>query len=160
MLDEAGVAQELQSGFKTVTVDTSIIIDTKTINCPTGGYVLAVYSAEFNFFHVNGASSIYTIWLSLNGKAFTGSIRKVVEFHSGMPHGANRMIVSLNYIFTVDSGNQTINLVADRATGHPNYTFDDRVLSLVFIPTAYGTLSKSGASTDLLEIDLEGEVIE
>lgn len=160
ILDETGVAQSVESAAITYLGDSPEIVDTKTINCPSSGYVLAIYSAEFSFSHVNGASSVYTMWLSSNGTIIDGSISKNIRWPADMPTGSPDMIVSLNYIFTVSSGNKTINVVIDSNPGDPDYVIDDRVLSLVFIPTAYGTLSKSGASSDPLEIETENEVIE
>ncbi|MCH9032526.1 MAG: hypothetical protein IIB00_09755, partial [candidate division Zixibacteria bacterium] len=120
--------------------DAFTIISTRVINCPTSGYVLAIASVEFGFSHVNGASSVYNLWLSQSTTQPTGHQKNIV-WPSTYPTGTVRMIVSVNHIFSVGSGNQTVNIVTDRGTGDPTYFVDDKTLSLIFIPTAYGTVT-------------------
>ena len=138
--EEPGIAQRTSPGPLTITNDVPNVIDSRAINCPSAGYILAVYSAEFRFSHVTGASSVYTIYLSNNGTSFVNSVQKNIIWASTNPSATNYFIVSLNHIFPAVAGLNTINLVADRSTGDPDYTFDDRILSLVFFPTAYGTV--------------------
>ena len=104
----------------------------RTISCPSAGYVLAT-------------ASFTVLELSLSDTSFTAGLTDNV----GIPLASNEYqdtvlahkyrTVTVHGLFTAAAGNKTVWLnINPNDLGH-EFSFSAAHLTLVFIPTAYGT---------------------
>lgn len=110
----------------------------RTITVPAAGYVLAMGSVQVNTPHVNGAQSFATFGVS---NAF-GTLPTHQDFALAIPDvaptGNYSTPVTVQSLFTVGPGANTFYLMGDLSAGSMSVT--DRQLTLIFVPTAYGTV--------------------
>ncbi|HEY6866936.1 MAG TPA: hypothetical protein VI792_06750 [Candidatus Eisenbacteria bacterium] len=114
----------------------------RTITVPAPGYVLVIGSLQANATHVSGAQSFASFGVS---NAF-GTLPAHQDFALSVPDVAPTATystpVSPHSLFTVGAGANTFYLIGHLGTGSMNVT--DRQLTLVYLPTAYGTVVAPG----------------
>lgn len=135
-----------EPGLATAIVDGVTILDgdpqaiaTRTINCPTNGYVVATATVEFKNPPFNAAQTI-TWGISRSTTGYTDFTALWTDHlpATGAPLHVNPPC-SATAVWTVSTGNNTFHLLAERSgTGFPEAL--DPHLILMFFPTAYGTV--------------------
>ena len=142
--DEAGVASTASGSVSLTAVGATIDnITSATISCPTNGYVLAIGTIEASVGHVFGIDSAINFGVSDVSQTYSTSQDIELRIDANMPVGNYDYPVTVHGVFPVNAGNRTFYLVGDQnSTGHSVTAFDP-TLSLIFVPTNYGSVSGS-----------------
>ena len=156
MLNEPGVASEAFSGSVTLSQNTATIdnIISRTINCPTDGYVLAIATAEVSIDHKQGVSSTANFGLSTLAASLSSTQDIELRLDNALPDGLYDAPVTVHGLFPVSAGARTIYFNGDQNSLGHDIDVLDSTLTCVFFPTAYGTADSSRPVN--LEPDLEG----
>ncbi|MFI4896282.1 MAG: hypothetical protein ACIARR_00480 [Phycisphaerales bacterium JB059] len=143
MLNEPGVAFRASSGGATLTPNASTIdiIDQRTINCPTSGYVLVIATAEADISHANFQSSYANFGVSNSAGSLPGAQDVELLLGTTLPGGSYDFPVTVHGVFSVSAGNNTFYFLGDQNSTSGTFDMNDVSLSCLFIPTAYGTIS-------------------
>jgi hypothetical protein len=145
MLNEPGVArnQHLTTVYLTGATD---VITSRTITVPAAGYVLALGSCELGVAHVTGVVSRARVGLS-STTSLPVSQQCEQYVHLSIPSGYQTDVVSSHELFTVGSAaTYTFYYLAEEIVG--TWSVDKTVMTLVYIPTAYGTVALAGREGD------------
>ncbi len=148
--DEPGVAHYATSSYYGQNISGPHKLITRTINCPTSGYVLAIGSAycELNKF----LSSIkYSIGMQVSDSSVYDikSPRRTFSLPIDATQGYYDASLSQQLIYYVSAGNNTFYLHSYIWTPSTTYQYiHDYALSLLFVPTAYGTMTYPAPETD------------
>ncbi|MFQ5606942.1 MAG: hypothetical protein ACE5GA_03265 [Candidatus Zixiibacteriota bacterium] len=145
MGDEPGVAQNV--GTASISTTTLTSLSSRAIVCPTSGFILAIASCEASVNHISGLTSSALFGVSRSATSAPADQDKELRIASTVTGGIRDFVVSAQKIFNVASGVNTIHFVGRKtlSTG-PGWTLNDITLSLVFIPTSYGTVTETPPS--------------
>ncbi|MFO0840004.1 MAG: hypothetical protein U1D55_15965 [Phycisphaerae bacterium] len=145
--DEPGVASAIDTTPDTVSTSITTLL-TRSITIPTAGYVLVWASGEANVTHSAGVSSTATFGVTDSTAAFPANQVGRLTLPAGAAAGTYRFQIAPHGLFSVASGVHTFSLIGQTATG--TWTADSMQLSLLFVPTAYGTVTSTarGSSSD------------
>lgn len=137
--DEPGVASSKDTAIYDVTSATPQSMISRTITPPTDGYVLALGQAAVRILHTQGTFTEGAIGLSDDGVNF-GSAQDVnLQITSNAASGNYSFPAHMNATFAAAEGTPlTIHIVAQETGG--NIRLEDLSLTLLFVPTAYGTV--------------------
>ncbi len=147
-LNEPGIASANEQATTALAQFATTIVESQTITAPSSGYVVAIGTLQLSIGHTNGTADSGSFAVSPDGSF--PLTRMVHQIASSAPTGQYYDIITVQAVYSVLSGVNTFNLLAQESLG--NYTVRNRQLSLVFIPTAYGTYeapSSPGGSDDL-----------
>ena len=142
IFDEPGVAGASDNSLITLSGPVETLLS-RTITVPADGYVLVAASAEIEIHH--GASySGASFGVSNSSSSFpTGG-----AIYHRVPAGATEGVwmpgVSVQWLFPVSAGANTFYFLADLMGG--TWRVYDRNLTLAYLPTAYGTVSRTVAA--------------
>jgi hypothetical protein len=140
LLDEPGVASNNNTGTITLSGPIESLVS-RTITPPSGGYILAMAGCYTQANHVTGTNSELQIGLSDVATAFGAAQDVNMRVPSGAPSGTYRFPSHMNAIFVASAGVPlTVHLVAEIVTG-TTLAVGDIALSLLYVPTAYGSVS-------------------
>lgn len=153
-LNEPGVASDVVAGANPLGV-LQENLGSRTITCPSAGYVLAIGSCGASANHVNGTQDRAIFGVSAAAVGFPAT--QDIEFNipSTAPTGAYEVPVSVQAIFSVASGANTFYFNAAETIG--DVTVNDATLSLLFVATDYGTVdppAPPGGNEDLTSIEI------
>jgi hypothetical protein len=137
--NEPGVASAaLEVGASLSTFPANVAI--RTITAPTSGYVFA--TAAISLFQDHTSPGSTHTWCSISDTSGTqlddGLVRASIA--GAAPSGAYGIPISLTRVFPVSAGPKTFYIVCERGS-NGSVGVEDRHLDLIFIPTAYGTVS-------------------
>lgn len=137
MLDEAGLASN-SSALDGISSASTIAL--RSITCPAAGYVLAIGTGTTEIIHNNGAFSSATVWLA-DSTGFSVS-EEVSDFRmsSNAPSGNYYAPYAVQEVFPVSAGLKTLYL---RGASNVTANAHDSKLTLLYFPTAYGTIAAS-----------------
>lgn len=143
MLNEPGIAFRASSGGATLTPDAATIdiIDQRTINCPTSGYVLVIASAEADISHTNFSTTNANFGVSNNSGSLPGGQDVELLLGNTLPGGSYDFPITVHSVFSVNAGNNTFYFLGDQNSSTGVFDMNDVALTCLFIPTAYGTIS-------------------
>eukprot|EP00913_Durusdinium_trenchii_P006242 g5854.t1 len=143
MINEPGIAFRASSGGATLTPNASTIdiIDQRTINCPSSGYVLVIASAEADISHVNFASTYANFGVSNSAGSLPGGQDVELLLGNTLPGGSYDFPITVHSVFSVNAGNNTFYFLGDQNSTSGTFDMNDVALSCLFVPTAYGTIS-------------------
>ena len=140
MLDEAGMSNNA-NGSPVATPTGATVTMSRSITAPTDGYVLAIATGELILNHVTGATSTIQYSVSRDCDA-TPTAPLTQQTNYGLPTGAAtgtyRVPSTVQGIFDVPSGTTTFCAYVNVTSG--SSSIDDQNLSLIFVPTAYGSI--------------------
>jgi hypothetical protein len=149
ILDEPGVANNNGEGAFAVTSTTETTILSRTITVPTSGYVLVLGSGQINFTHATGTISDYWFGVSDSSTAFPPTGNLGLEIDNAVPSGFFIFPVTGHGVFVVASGAHTFYLLAAKQSSTaPSASVFNAQLSLMFVPTAYGTVTGTVVNED------------
>ena len=139
--NEPGVASVNTTGGVGL-ADTPENVLVRTITAPTNGYVLAIANAEGVMYHVNGSDSRYVCTISDTSQTHS-LIQSTIFLAPALPTGSYNLPVAVSQIQAVTPGAHTFYLVcsANDVAGANNTGVRGRRLDLLFVPTAYGSVS-------------------
>lgn len=153
MLDEPGVASNLSTAMLSVgSARTNLL--SRTIVAPADGFILAIGTVEVRFSSDSaivwiGLTNDYTVWPT--SQQFMTTLRKSTPYDDAKT-------VTVSAIFPVVAGADVIYLVAScHAPGPTIPKAHNRYLSLLYVPTSYGTVSPPTASETVDAADFSEE---
>lgn len=137
MLNEPGAAN--------LTYDTTVFlsggvetVQARSITSPASGYILAIATAEFYLSHVYGTSTTVDVGLSDFSTGWPTSNDVDLVLPSAAATGTYRVPVTVHGFFETTAGSKTIYLLSNEQSGVAGAT--DINLTLIYLPTAYGTV--------------------
>ena len=140
IVNEAGAAS-FEEGGAGVTIEASpaiTVIASQSITVPTSGYVLAIATCQAQIGHVTGETMGANFGVSNNASIFPANQDVYLGFAGNSPTGTYNVPVTCSGLFQVSAGTRNYYMLGTTFGG--TYLAYDRQLSLVFIPTAYGTV--------------------
>jgi hypothetical protein len=139
ILDEPGAGSD--TGYPGVALDLTGNIDvmaSAAITAPSDGYALVIGSLQANLTHTETLVTYADFGVSNVSDAFSDSQELPAEISSAAPSGSYGFPVTSHAIFPVSAGSNTFYFLGDEGGG--TVTVNDVHLSVVFIPSAYGTI--------------------
>ena len=152
ILDEAGVSNNA-SGSPVSTPTGATVTISRSITAPTDGYVLAIATGELILNHTTGSTS--TIQYSVTRDCDASPTAPLTQqTNYGLPTGAAtgtyRVPSTVQGVFDVAAGTTTFCAYVNVTSG--SASIDDQNISLIFVPTAYGSvvsnLTEGGVERD------------
>jgi hypothetical protein len=145
--DEPGAAS-FADGAEIVLGHSATTIASQSIVVPGAGYVLAIGTANMALDHTTGTETRAVIGVSNSSLSFPGNQDSWVQIAASTPTGLFYLPGTFHGLFQVyDTGTYTFYMLGYAASGSSKCS--ERQLSLVYLPTAYGTvqpmLAASGA---------------
>lgn len=140
ILNESGVANDLSTSTSSLS-GTPSTLATQTITVPTDGYVLAIGSLQVNLVHSNGTQTYGEFGISQTNNSFPSHQDMAMIIPSSAPTGTFHLSTTVSGIFTVTAGAQTFYLLGEENSGV--VSANDKNLSLLFVPTNYGTVTSN-----------------
>ena len=139
--DEPGVASAAE-GIAVVSLDGTVqTIMSRSITLPLPGYVLVIGTGQANLGHANGTASNITFGVSDAAGAFPVNQDVAWSIPAAAPTGTYVSPVTVHGLFQVPLGLSTFYFLADENGG--TGSVNDMQLSLVYIGTAYGTVTST-----------------
>lgn len=146
-LDEPGIATNSDASANIAGGTVNIVL--RTINCPTAGYVVALASGSFNLSHSNGTLSQYRVWITeVNGGGAAGKPQATFITSGNAPAGNYGAPLSVQGAFAVPAGVTTFYLRGTEDIGSGLCSVENSSLTLMFFPTAYGTVTAFAPEND------------
>jgi hypothetical protein len=147
ILDEPGVAS-YADGSTSVACDAGLYttIGARSITVAASGYVLAIGTSSLMAYHTTGTDSETNIGISTSNSALPANQNVYVEFSSALPSDTYFHSLTVHGLFEVTAGTHTFYFLVHTGAGSPRFHALKRQLSLVFIPTSYGTVQPTAAS--------------
>ena len=119
----------------------------RTITPPGGGYVLALGQCVARINHTNGTGTSGAVGLSDDGVAFGTAQDVNLQISANAGSGSYSLPAHLNGVFPATAGVPlTIHLVGSEASGVID--IEDVSITLLYVPTSYGTVSPTLLATD------------
>jgi hypothetical protein len=145
ILDEPGAASYATSGGATLGASPTVI-GSRTIVAPDSGYVLVIATAQVQPVHVNGTTSTANFGVSDVSDAFPANQDVAMMLVAGLPSGTYCFPVAVHGLFKVDvAGSHTYYFLGELISGSSNSCVDVQ-LTLLYIPTSYGTIQPTLAT--------------
>lgn len=139
--NEPGVASATNSGSTSLASGVTVL-DSRTISCPTSGYVLVIGSAEVAINHtLGGGSSGCNLGVSDSSTSYPLNEDVDTWLPSGAATGTYYFGTTAHGLFSVTSGAHTFYLLGNHETSNGSSSCADRQLTCLFIPTSYGTVT-------------------
>jgi len=146
IFDEPGSASSAE-GFSGVTLDgTYQTLLSRSITVPAAGYVLVMGTCQPEIHHTYDTSSSAEFGVSDAAGSFPDNQDVHLQLTSKVPTGYYDFPVTVHGLFSVTSGSHTFYLIGRQWSG--DITVYDMQLSLLYIPTAYGTVTPTLASAE------------
>lgn len=144
ILDEPGVASSTYSGTSILLTGGVDVLLSRSITVPASGYVLVVGTLNAWISHSNGTTSWGDFGVSDNVSALPDNQGVTLQQSSGAATGIYYFPVTVHGLFSVTAGSNTFHLLGDEGGG--DLRVREMQLSIIYIPTAYGTVSPTLAS--------------
>ncbi len=145
--NEAGLASRNDHATSSFAVQTTYTsVTSRTITCPSSGYILATASCEIELNH-QGSSCYVTAGLSTSPTSVPNNQDLSFYLPATAGQGLYLNPSTPTKVFPVSAGNTTIHLVAQRV-GTTDAVIWDAQLNLLFVPTAYGAVTLADAIDD------------
>ncbi len=143
ILDEAGVSASNRlgpgyaAGILTITEQSSITV-------PADGFLYIVATAEVVYSHVNGTNTTFTAGLNVDDSTLLPTNQDFATTYPGaLPSATYISTVTVSGVFTVSAGSHTAFFLGREDSGNVSFS-NDVQLSVLFVPTAYGTVDPRG----------------
>lgn len=141
--DEPGVASN--TGAASILLDGSVqTLLSRTITAPAAGYVLVIGTVGVAMDHTNGTVSDGNFGVSDVAGLFPPNQAVLVRVSTAAPTGLYDQVATVHGLFSVAAGVSTFYLLGDEIVG--DLSVSDRQLSLIYFPTAYGTVTPTLAA--------------
>ncbi|MBK7047555.1 MAG: hypothetical protein IPH48_13825, partial [bacterium] len=138
--NEPGLAAANNTGTVVLTATVASVLS-RTITPPEDGYVLALGQCVARINHTNGTGTSGAIGLSDDGVAFGTAQDVNLQISANAGSGSYSLPAHLNGVFPATAGVPlTIHLVGSEASGVID--IEDTSLTLLYVPTAYGSVSQ------------------
>ncbi len=142
LLNEPGVASAYSGGYVDLNSGSASVIASRTIDAPAAGYVLAIATANAETSHVVSGDSQVEFAVS-DSNADMPSDSAGIFLENTLDAGRYYFPVTHQRVFSVSAGSHTFYFLG-RAIHHLWWTFHAD-LTLIYLPTAYGTVAASAS---------------
>jgi hypothetical protein len=136
IMDEPGIASATQASASALTGSYAAYAS-QTIFAPADGYVLVTATMDASPVHTNGTITTLIIGVSDGPSSLPTTQNFWLQLPAVMPTGTYHYPVTVSGLFQVTAGSHPFYLVARASTGAGNLF--ERQLSLLYVPTAYGS---------------------
>ena len=142
VLDEAGTVSYGNSSAVSLADLDYTTIASQSITAPAQGYVLVIGTTQAQASHTNGTDSRADFGVSSVPTLFPDNQDVTLHWVAQLPTNPTyRTPVTVHSIFEVDSGIHTFYFLGYEHSG--SFTCWDTQLSIIYIPTAYGTIGSA-----------------
>ncbi len=142
ILDEPGAASYIDGLSSTEIGTEATVIGSRSITVPAGGYVLVMSSAQLTLTHTNGTYSRAEFGVSDSSTELPGNQDVMAGLPSGAATGNYYMPITGHGLFEVASaGTYTYYFLGELIDPGVEILIYDKQLTLIYIPTSYGTVS-------------------
>ena len=146
VLNEPGVASNGENSNTIIGTDPTTIIS-RSITVPAAGYVLVMGSAQLIIVHTNGTPSRADFGVSESSTTWPGNQDIMVGLPSVQESGTHYIPVSPHGLFeVVSAGTYTYYFLGELYDAGASFNARDPQLTLLYIPTSYGTVTPTLAS--------------
>jgi hypothetical protein len=126
------------------------VLTSRTITVPDAGFVLAISSAQVDIQHVYNTRSYAFFGVSDDSTAFPVCQDVMLDLSQYLPSGSYAFPVTNQSLFEVaGAGSYTFYQLAQEYSG--SFQIFDSQLSLVYLPSAYGTVSTTAGAIRMAE---------
>ncbi len=146
IFNEAGVASARSNS--SVTLTGSFAYDTilvQTIVAPDSGYLLILGSGQVTLSHINGSSSLANFGLMVDG-TIPNTQDVALSVGPAAPTTSYRFPITVQMIYPVGPGSHDVAFWGQQTSTSGTFTVFDMQLSVVYLPTAYGTVAKASTT--------------
>jgi hypothetical protein len=149
--DEAGGASSNRyDGGSAALTGVIDVLTSRTITVPAAGCVLVIGSASVTITHTNGTGSNADFGVSDDSTSFAVCQDVDLELSSTLPSGGYNLPVTNHSLFEVGyAGSHTFYFLAEEQSG--DFYVHDIQLSLIYVPTEYGTVAPTMAGGSTIE---------
>ncbi|MDZ7860771.1 MAG: hypothetical protein U5O15_08960 [Candidatus Krumholzibacteriota bacterium] len=141
ILDEPGVASDGEDSYTTIGAEATVILS-RSITVPAGGYVLVMSSAQLTLTHTNGTDSRAIFGVSDNSSSLPLNQDIMAGLPSNSTSGIRYIPITTHGLFEVASaGTYTYYFLGDLFDTGADFLAWDPQLTLIYIPTSYGTIT-------------------
>ena len=158
ILNEPGAANNINNARVVLSANDNLTLS-RTITIPGSGYVLALGTAEALITHATGTTSTIQVSVSRDCDASpTGPLTQQtnIVLPASLPSGLYRQTVTVHGLFQANAAGSTTYCIYGYKASSTNVEFDDQNLTLLYVPTAYGTtvtnLAEAGRPEDESEV--------
>ncbi|MDZ7860777.1 MAG: hypothetical protein U5O15_08990 [Candidatus Krumholzibacteriota bacterium] len=142
ILDEPGAASYIDGLSSTEIGAEATVIGSRSITVPASGYVLVMSSAQLTVYHTNGTYSRADFGVSDNNSSLPSNQDIMAGLPSDAATGYYNMPITGHGLFEVASaGTYTYYFLGDLLDTGADIEAYDTQLTLIYIPTSYGTVS-------------------
>ncbi|MBD3179755.1 MAG: hypothetical protein GF417_09200 [Candidatus Latescibacteria bacterium] len=146
VLNEPGVASNGEDNNTIIGTDPTTILS-RSITVPAPGYVLVMAAAQVTIVHTYGAYSRAVFGVSTSSSSLPNNQDLMLGFPDDEESGYYYIPVSPHGLFQVGSaGTYTYYFLGDQHDAEADFRAWDPQLTLVYIPTSYGTVTSTLAS--------------
>lgn len=143
--DEPGVASNTE-GTTTIVLDGTVqTLLSRAITTPAAGYVFVIATAQMVITHTNGTGSVANFGVSTTAGVFPANQDVGVQISTAIPTGVYVLPVTVHGLFSTPGGSDTFYFLGDESGG--NFSVSDMQLTLIYFPTAYGTVVSTPAAS-------------
>jgi hypothetical protein len=141
IFNESGVASAKNTGsMGPVNAGMNVLLQ-RSIVVPDSGYLLVIATAQIGIVHTNGTSSGAEFGVSLNDSTALPANQDVALYvNAASPSMSFGQPVTVQGLFQVGPGTHTLYFLANKYGGGSFSAYDGQ-LSVVYFPTAYGTVT-------------------
>jgi hypothetical protein len=136
--NEAGISANNDTGDLVLDGSVQTVVS-RSILCPSAGYVLAIGTTGVEMAHTTGSNSICRFGVSSSSSAFASGGDVSSRIDAATPTGVYGDVVTVQRIFDATVGLNTFYFLAEELSAY--WTVGNRSLSLVFFPTYYAIVS-------------------
>lgn len=146
--NEPGVARVYANSA--VTVGTGITnITSRSITVPDDGFLIVTANGHFEYGHVNGADSRCLFSVNDQAGVFSSQI-DATGLPASAPTGIYRASASMTGVWPVlTAGTYTFTLMAQRIGAADGAVLNDPSITILYVPTGYGTVTSSLTAGDV-----------
>ncbi len=154
MLNEPGIACNNNTGTMELTGPIQVLVS-RTITPPGNGYILAIGQISTRITHTVGTGTSCVVGLSDDGTSYAYAQDMNIQISSQAPSGQYSIPVGLNSVFAaVIDQPLTVSIIAEEISGY--VLLEDFSLTLLYVPTAYGSVDLALARGDGVDQDGSG----
>lgn len=145
VFDEPGVASATSTALTYLPNSGVGVLASRTINAPADGWVLVMASFNGSTYHNSGVASNAFFGVSAVSNALPANQELIMGIASSMPANFYQYGYTPHGLFPVSAGANTFYTLGRKSTSDPVFVTDVQ-MTLVYFPTAYGTVTPTGAA--------------
>lgn len=136
--DEPGIASATRDELVSIGNDNTVLVS-RSINAPVSGYALVVASFQTQIGHVTGTTCYVNVGVSDEETVLPANQDLLYQIAPGAATGTYAAPVTCHGLFSVSAGTNTFYVIGNKGSDSYNVYANDLQLSIVYIPTLYGT---------------------